>query len=340
MKIFILDEYEPDAQFIKTHVSQLDEILVCSDFNKAVAYLKNNKPDIVFINITVISRLKELEIDLVNFVTIAIADSPEPEYLRLCMSIRAVDLLIKPLLIESIDIAYTKAKTQFQPAPHMPMGRLIAFFSPIPGVGQTFILSNLAAQIAINAKIVILDLSDSYATFNQIFNLKPPLIEPTYELYQDLFGLDLLIPNSNALTEAAIFTLINKVKKEYDIIFIDIPKKRENYAVLALNLTKILVFILTLDRNHLSKLSEDFAFIKSLNIASDHIILLANETTSAPTISKKEMEETLLHRIEYLMPRDTHIVDAAQIKHTPAILAFPNDLMSIKLIQLAQYLTK
>lgn len=349
MKIFIFDEYEDDLREIKEHVMLLaDQVDACFDFNSAVHHLSTHYSDIVILNLNVISRLKELNIPLHAMTIIAIADSPEPEYLRLCMSINAVDLLIKPIQFQDIKAAINKSKhliagglIENRPTSPLPnkAAKIITCFSFLELSGQSFLADNLPIYFAGQGyQTLLIDFNGHKNTIpflpkNQNKN------EHDDVLYQQIFGMDILIPGEpENLYEDRIFSIITKMKKNYDYIFLDTHKKIEGATLMSLNLSDIIIYLISPDRVFLQKIEDYFNQLKTFNISEENIIIVINEDENLPTLSKKEIEDTLKQKINFFIPKDDVLIGQAATQAQPFITSFPDVPLSQKIKSIAEFI--
>jgi MinD-like ATPase involved in chromosome partitioning or flagellar assembly/CheY-like chemotaxis protein len=340
MRVFIFDEYQDDVNHLKESIIPLVEYAEgYADFNIAVERLGQQKPDILVININLISRIKELNISLKDIYILVIADFPEPEYLQLCLSIGALDLLIKPLQYTDIKNAIDKARKTLQAryttvsplAIKRPrFGRVISFFSIEQGIGQSLMASNLAACLTLQtAKVLFVSLEANFLEKQQsLFHLAQIAAENYYLLYKNEY-LDVLVPKTDSgFSEEQVFSLISKMKKNYDYIILDLAKQISGSTMIALNFSEVIVYLITLDRAFLTKIIENFRQLNHFNIQNDRIFTVINEKNELPTISKKELEETL--PINCFIPKDAYTIEEAVKKQEPFAIAFSAALISQK----------
>lgn len=351
MKVFILDEYPEDAKTLKSHISLLaEQVDACFDFNTAVHDLRIALPDVLVLNINVISRLRELDIPIHRTQIIVIADLPEPEYLRLCMSINAVDLLIKPLQFSDLQAAFQKIKffsrgyplsseSAATPIQKSKAGKVISFFSALPQIGQTLFSVNVATQIAQSELAVVWWTSDIPSIQDSISHATGFHREFNQVLYPEILGVDVLVNTADLgdqLTAEHIFSIITKLKKEYDVIVIDLLKMVNPATMMTLNLSDILIYTIRLDKTVFSEIQQSLDQLKGVNIMAKNIFIISNENQSMPSISKKDAEELLTHKIQFLIPPDPYVVTQSAQKNEPFSLAFPESLISQKLQGLTQ----
>jgi len=314
LKILIVDENPENIQLIKKELLfHIVEIEVMTEFYLATQYLKNFKADILFINVNLISRFIQEGIIPEDVYSIVIADFPEPEYLRLAMLFKASDLIFQPLLPEIINESFVKAKnimSEFSTKKDSinKIGKIVNFFSVLPEIGQTSISLRVAFKLANLNEFNVLwtDLSSDLTLINNLAgdqDSRQTEIKDIGVIYT-INNLKLLLLSNQLDNGVALFSLMNKLKKRFDYIIIDSPKCFSNETLVALNLSNIIYYLSSLDKNCFEIALNNFNNLKKLNLSNEAINIIVNKCDDFNhNYTKKEAEEAMKNKIQIIMPK-------------------------------------
>ena len=316
LKTLIISENLNQAQFIKDDLMlEQTELTVITEYIKAEQYLKTEALDILFIDIDLLSRLIQAQINFKPFYTIIISDAPEPEYLRLAMQINASELIFQPLLKNMILETFQKAQKILLSAKNKRakknlVSKKISFFSMIEKIGQTSLSLDSALKLAKSNKHRVLwsDFNPDSLVIQKIIEQNKLLPEPFMGIGQiyEINNLEIFLPDKNiVLDEITIFSNLSQLKKHFDYIFLDLAKNLDIVTKIALNLSDLVIYLIDLNKINFDLVINGYDYLKKANINRNAINVIVNQYDDFKhAYTKKEVEKILESRIKLLMPKD------------------------------------
>lgn len=229
-------------------------------------------------------------------------------------------------------------KSQRLPQEETIEGKVITVCSTKGGVGKTTISVNLAvACMKKNLKVAVIDLDLQFGDVSLLFDLKPKKtiyewMKEGYEegatslegyLTKDETGIEILasphLPEyAELVTGEHIYTIIQELKKTFDVIVIDTPPSFVETSLVALENSDEILLITSLDLPSLKngKLALDTLGILGLK---DRIKVILNRDTESAELTTEMIEKVLGLPIKQRIPSDYKLVISSINKGDPFV---------------------
>lgn len=229
-------------------------------------------------------------------------------------------------------------KSQRLPQEETIEGKVITVCSTKGGVGKTTISVNLAvACMKKNLKVAVIDLDLQFGDVSLLFDQKPKKtiyewMKEGYEagatslegyLTKDETGIEILasphLPEySELVTGEHIYTIIQEMKKTFDVIIIDTPPAFVETSLVALENSDEILLITSLDLPSLKngKLALDTLGILGLK---DRIKVILNRDTESAELTTEMIEKVLGLPIKQRIPSDYKLVISSINKGDPFV---------------------
>lgn len=248
--------------------------------------------------------------------------------------------------------------------PQTEEGRLISVFSLRGGVGKSSIAVNLAssfATISAGKKIAIVDLVFLSGQIGLLLNTRsskhwgglidiekealPSFILKDYFVstgYHELYAL--LAPNNpiagEKISVEAINTVLSYSKKNFPITVIDTPSNFDELTLAALDLSDIILLMLTPDIGGVTLAAKALNVINSLGYSKERVILIGNMVNEASVLTPDMLKQSLNADLKIVFSYNKKEFSIAQNLGKSLLELRPNCLNSKKFKWLANYINK
>jgi pilus assembly protein CpaE len=382
IKIIIADDVKETRESIKKLLSFEKEIKIIGEAEngqQAVELCKALSPDIVLmdINMPVMNGIEATEIislEMPNTGVIILSVQGEQEYLRKAMIAGAREYLVKPFsadeLVNSIKrvkelIDKRKLKIGEITQQEKKEGKIITVFGTKGGVGRSLIACNLATSLVkeTGSKVVLLDLDLQFGDVAIMLNLTPKLtiseimpqiVSLDSEAFQEFLvthesGLKVLTAPTKpeyaeVVTKEAVEKILKICKKDFDYIVLDTISSFHDITLTALDLSDIILLIMTLDLPTIKNTKLALVTMKELKYPPEKIKLVLNRADSQATglkveeitgLKVEEIEKTLGFKFSYFIPSDGKLVVPAVNRGVPFVLSDPQSEIALRIKNLA-----
>ncbi|OIJ11053.1 hypothetical protein BKP37_16720 [Anaerobacillus alkalilacustris] len=216
--------------------------------------------------------------------------------------------------------------------------KIITVCSTKGGVGKTTLSVNMAVAFnKHNLKVVVIDLDLQFGDAALLFDQQPThtiydWVKRSYEngdksyqsfVTKDKFGIDILaapaLPEfAELITGEHITYLLEKMKKDYDVIIVDTPAAFVETSLVALESSDVILLIASLD---LPTLKNGKLAIETLNLLGlkEKIYVILNRDSEMAGMTRSLVEEVLEMKIFGRIPSDYHTVISSINKGEPFV---------------------
>ncbi len=347
---------------------------------EGIELAKLHRPDIVLmdINLPGMDGIKATEIisrEVPETQVVMISVQGEADYLRRSMLAGAREFLIKPFssdeLLSAIRRVYELGKTRriVVAPPEKPLegaapaeeGNVVLVFSPKGGTGVSTIAANLAValQQVMNLKVALLDLRLQFGGQDVIFNLQPrrsitDLVSEEGQVDEEMLsGAMLLHPSgvrvlvapprpemADLITPEMVKNIIATARKSFDCLIVDTYSHVNDLVLAVMDVSDLLVLITTPELTAIKAVKQFFQIAEGLNYPFDRIIMLLNKNDRRSGIAAKDIQASLKHPIEVIIPNEEGRVLFSVNRGEPMVMADRNAAFSAAVIEAARKLAR
>ncbi|HWP97458.1 MAG TPA: response regulator [Syntrophomonadaceae bacterium] len=235
--------------------------------------------------------------------------------------------------------------------------KIISVFGTKGGVGKSIICTNLAVAAAQKhkCKVALVDLDIQFGDVSILMNLDPrktilELIqegeEPGKELLEDYLyernGVNILAaPTKPELAElvspAGVGRILKMFRGYYNYTFVDTPSFIDETTLTALEISDLVLLVITLDLPTIKNVKKGIDILRSLNMLNK-IRLVLNRSSGMAGIEPKDVERVLEMPIRAEVPSDGKLVIASVNQGIPFVKMNPKAPISKGIINTLQIL--
>ncbi|MCS7287004.1 MAG: response regulator [Anaerolineae bacterium] len=308
---------------------------------EGVELARKLRPDIVLMDINLpgmdgITATEIISREVPEAQVIMISVQGEPAYMRRSMLAGAREFLIKPFssdeLISAIRRVYELGKSRPVVTPAKPTvqkekpektGKIISAFSPKGGVGTSTIAANLAVALSSesNSRVALLDLSLQFGGQDVIFNLQPrrhiaDLVSENISLDEETImsamlahpsGVKVLLAPprpemADYINPELVKGILSTLKKAFDYTIVDCLSFLNDITITALEASDFILLVTTPELTAIKGVKQFFQVLEALKYPINNILLVLNKDDRRSGISAKDIQSSLKHPIEVVIP--------------------------------------
>lgn len=364
IRLLVVEDVPQVAQYIRgllNSQSQIKLLDVLTDGTKAVAAIRELRPDIVIVDALLQGRVKGPQ--LVGQIQAADTSAPvivltvpqqpiEPDAGR---GIHAV--LSMPFsgfdLVQKVQGLYKAAQADEGTG----AGRMFSVFAPKGGVGKTTIAFNLACAIGqMGQRTALIDGSLQFGDLRSL--LKVPLDSPSIldlptdriaesdladVLWRDPSGIDILlapprIEQAEMVTTRDLEKVLGILRRVYAVIVVDLPSALSEISLAFLDASDTIVEIVTYDSTTIHNTIAVADTFRQIGYAPSKVHYLVNRADSPGGINPDDLERALGRVPEHRVVSDGKLVVGSNNDGVPFVLAAPGAPISQDIMRLASEL--
>ncbi|WP_053361544.1 AAA family ATPase [Bacillus sp. FJAT-27251] len=288
------------------------------------------------------------------------------ENLKKAMHMGASDILRTSYSYEELKESFQQAKKYMehraekssgQPAFIKGKSRVIAVSGPKGGVGKTSLAVNLAIASAKKGKrVAVIDAHIQFGDIAMYFNEKPK--RTIYEWVKEAYGrstysIDQYMMKHDSgvsflaapprpeffegITEEHIKAAIEEAKKQFDIVFIDLPGYLSEIHISCLDSADDILLLFTNDISVLRTTKLYLETLETINL-KDKVKLILNMHSKKQGLELKKVEEIFDLKIHATLPKQEKIAASAISTGWPFVLADARSQLSKGVLQLSEKL--
>jgi len=376
IKIIVADDVQEMREMIEKMLmtSSLDYELIgmCENGYEALELMKKKRADIVLmdINMPVMNGLEATQMIADQFPqtrVIMMSVQHESEYLKKAMLAGAKAYIMKPVdmdeLIDTITTTYERYH-YLDATPPSPSSahkaQIVSFFSAKGGVGKSVLAlnSSLIIHEKFNKKVLLIDLDLQFGdialmvnkqnemTIKEMFDDSPITsiedMKPYLFKYKE--NCDMLFApkdpeSAEYISKEQIKSILEILKKHYDIIIIDTGVNYDEVTLNALDLSDQVIIVSSLEVTGLKNTKLSLRVMQSLNYDSSKVKLLVNMAQDKFGVTKANVQKAFTFEVIGYIPEDIKLVRNSINTGVP-LIASKNSSLFKPLLSVCQAIIK
>jgi pilus assembly protein CpaE len=363
-RLLIVEDVPQVAQYIRGLLnaqSRVKLLEVLSDGSRALATIKELRPDVVMVDALLQGRIRGPK--LVEMIREADLDVPvivltvpqNPVEVDPALGIHGV--LAMPFSGFDLMTRIGSARKEFEALQSFVSTRLISVFAPKGGVGKTTIAFNLAVALGqLDQRTVLIDGSLQFGDLRSL--LKVPVDAPSIldlptdriaesdlsdVLWRDPSGIDILlapprIEMAEMLTPRDVDKVLSLLRRVYGAIVIDMSSYLNDINLAFLDASDVIVEIVTYDSTTIHNTVAIADTFRSIGYPASKVRYLINRSDSPGGIDPAELERALGRVPEHSVVSDGRLVVQSNNEGVPFVIANPEAAISKDIVRVASEL--
>ncbi|MEA2675236.1 MAG: pilus assembly protein CpaE [Chloroflexota bacterium] len=363
-RLLIVEDVPQVAQYIRGLLnaqSRVKLLEVLSDGSRALATIKELRPDVVMVDALLQGRIRGpklvemiLEADL-DVPVIVLTVPQNPVEVDPALGIHGV--LAMPFSGFDLMTRIGSARKEFEALQSFVSTRLISVFAPKGGVGKTTIAFNLAVALGqLDQRTVLIDGSLQFGDLRSL--LKVPVDAPSIldlptdriaesdlsdVLWRDPSGIDILlapprIEMAEMLTPRDVDKVLSLLRRVYGAIVIDMSSYLNDINLAFLDASDVIVEIVTYDSTTIHNTVAIADTFRSIGYPASKVRYLINRSDSPGGIDPAELERALGRVPEHSVVSDGRLVVQSNNEGVPFVIANPEAAISKDIVRVASEL--
>ncbi len=304
---------------------------------------------------------RQISINYPRISVIMLSLTDDLETVKKAMLAGAREYLVKPLspgqlhrtvrqvaaLNEKVITPEEKAEIETSLKPEGKSKQLITIFGTKGGVGRSVVCSNLAVAAAREYKnqVGLVDLDIQFGDISLMLNLSPrktiselmqegdrPSLQILEEYLYERHGVQILAaPNRPELAElvnpAGVQNILELCRMMFKYTFIDTPAFIDDTTLTALEISDLILLIVSLDLPTIKNVKKGIEILRSLNLL-ERTRLILNRSSGVAGIEPDDVERVLDMAIEAEVPSDGKLVVTSLNQGVPFVKMNPRSPIS------------
>src|SRR5258705_1066984 len=354
IRLLIIEDVPQVAQYIRDLLnaqSRVKLLDVLTDGSRAIASIRELRPDIVLVDALLQGRIKgpklveqihEAELG-VPVIVLTVPQNPiEPD---VALGIHGV--LSMPFSGFDLMTRIGNARKEFEAIQLFATNRVMSVFAPKGGVGKTTIAFNLAVALGqLKQRTVLIDGSLQFGDLRSLLKVPadaPSILDlPTDRisesdlgdvLWRDPSGIDILlaprrIEMAEMLTPRDVDKVLSLLRRVYDTIVIDMPSYLNDINLAFLDASDSIIEIVTYDSTTIHNTVAMADTFRSIGYPASKVRYLVNRADSPGGIDPLDLERALGRVPEHQVMSDGRLVVQSNNEGVPFVLASPDAAIS------------
>ncbi len=354
IRLLVVEDVPQVAQYIRDLLEaqgQIKLVDIVADGGKALAQIRQLRPDVVIVDVLLQGRLKgpalidQIRRSETPVPVIALTVPQQPVAVDQAAGIFGV--LSMPFsgfdLVNRVQQVHREAS---EVAKRSGAG-LYAVFAPKGGVGKTTIAFNLACALAAaGRRTILVDGSLQFGDLRAL--LKVPLDAPSIVdlptdriteadladvVWRDPSGIDLLlapprVEQAEMITTRDIDKTLSLLRRLYDVVVVDLPTYLSEQSLVFLDAADLVIEIVTYDSTTIHNTILMAETFRAIGYPPTKVRYLVNRADSSGGLSPEELARALGREPEYRVVSDGRLVVAANNEGVPFVTSHPEAQIS------------
>jgi pilus assembly protein CpaE len=364
IRLLIIEDVPQVAQYIRDLLnaqSRVKLLDVLSDGSRAIASIRELRPDIVLVDALLQGRIKGLklveqihEAELgVPVIVLTVPQNPiEPD-----VAIGIHGVLSMPFSGFDLMTRIGNARKEFEAIQLFSSNRVMSVFAPKGGVGKTTIAFNLAVALGqLGQRTCLIDGSLQFGDLRSLLKVPadaPSILDlPTDRisesdlgdvLWRDPSGIDILlapprIEMAEMLTPRDVEKVLSLLRRVYESIVIDMSSYLNDINLAFLDASDSIIEIVTYDSTTIHNTVSIADTFRSIGYPASKVRYLINRADSPGGIDPADLERALGRVPEHRVVSDGKLVIQSNNEGVPFVLASPDAAISKDLMRVASEL--
>jgi pilus assembly protein CpaE len=235
---------------------------------------------------------------------------------------------------------------------------VISLFSPKGGVGRTTLAYNLAAALAPEHKVCLVDGSLQFSDLRGL--LRVPAVAPSIVnlptdriresdlvdvLWKDPSGVDILlapprVEMAEMITVRDIEKVLSMIRRTYEFVVIDTRAALSDDVLVFLDSSDLILQVATYDGMAIRGLAMANEAFAAIGYSDEKVATVLNRSDALGGFSREDLEATLGKRVEFEVVSDGRLVLAANNEGVPFVLSSPDAPISQGVRRIASVLVE
>jgi pilus assembly protein CpaE len=360
-RLLIVEDVPQVAEYIRGLLnaqSRVKLLEVLSDGSRAVASIKELRPDVVLVDALLQGRIKgpkliEMIAEAELGVPVIVLTVPQnPIEVDPTAGIHGV--IAMPFSGFDLMTRIASARKEFDDLRTFTSTRVMSVFAPKGGVGKTTIAFNLAVALGqLEQRTVLVDGSLQFGDLRSLLKVPadaPSILDlPTDRiaesdlsdvLWRDPSGIDILlapprIEMAEMLTPRDVDKVLSLLRRVYAAIVIDMSSHLNDINLAFLDASDIIVEIVTYDSTTIHNTIAIADTFRSIGYPASKVRYLVNRADSAGGIETVDLERALGRVPEHRVVSDGRLVVQSNNEGVPFVLANPEAPVSQDVLRVA-----
>jgi len=363
-RLLIVEDVPQVAQYIRgllnaqARVKLLD---VLGDGSRAVATIKELRPDVVIVDALLQGRIKGPKLIeqiheaglSVPVIVLTVPQNP----IETDPSVGVHGVLAMPFSGFDLMTRIATARKEFEAQQSFATTRVMNVFAPKGGVGKTTIAFNLAVALGqLGQRTVLIDGSLQFGDLRSL--LKVPVDAPSIldlptdrvaesdlsdVLWRDPSGIDILlapprIEMAEMLTPRDVDKVLSLLRRVYEAIVIDMSSHLNDINLAFLDASDVIIEIVTYDSTTIHSTVAVADTFRSIGYPASKVRYLVNRADSPGGIEPVDLERALGRVPEHRVVSDGMLVVQSNNEGVPFVLASPAAAISQDIMRVASEL--
>jgi pilus assembly protein CpaE len=361
IRLLIIEDVPQVAQYIRDLLnaqSRVKLLDVLTDGSRAIASIKELRPDVVLVDALLQGRIKgpklveqihEAEVG-VPVIVLTVPQNPiEPD-----VSIGIHGVLSMPFSGFDLMTRIGHARKEFESIQLFSSNRVMSVFAPKGGVGKTTIAFNLAVALGqLGQRTCLIDGSLQFGDLRSLLKVPadaPSILDlPTDRisesdlgdvLWRDPSGIDILlapprIEMAEMLTPRDVEKVLSLLRRVYESIVIDMSSYLNDINLSFLDASDSIIEIVTYDSTTIHNTVSIADTFRSIGYPASKVRYLINRADSPGGIDPADLERALGRVPEHRVVSDGKLVIQSNNEGVPFVLASPDAAISKDLMRVA-----
>ena len=368
--IVIIDQDKPSRDAIISSLKPYSESITLAgsvdNFAEGACAIEKNAPNVVFLGVDDIQKgIKDVQVITLMYPrvsVIACSSENSSEWILALMRAGAVEYLLRPIAQEELKHSLQKVGRFLftTPVEENPVGRTIAVYNPIGGMGTTTVAVNLAAALATEGcRVALVDLNLDAGDINTFLN-----VNPAYTLSSVTSNIGRLDANflmsvmtrhasgpflltepvevdeAVSITPEQVHRILQFLKGIFDFIVVDCVGQLAGCNMSIFTDSHTILFTTTLSLPALKNTKRYLSAMEEKGFSGDRVKLVINRYLPKSDIQIRDAERVLGKSVYQAIPNEYADVVNSINKGMPVVKLLPRSPVAKAIQDLAEHVKK